>query len=207
MRTSAVLDRSWREEGRVPPPVLLAFGWLAQSVIARKKRGPLSRLAGLGVGAASVGLAGAAAARFARERTSLDPLVPDARVLVTTGANAVSRNPMYTGLVGLLVARAISRRSVRALVPAAVVAFLIDTRQVPAEEAVLTERFGPQFEAYRAATPSWVDARSVEALREVLPSIDRERLGRMVPSEVRDRLPEPVRSLLADDDAPVTPVP
>lgn len=41
----------------------------------------------------------------------------------------------------------------------------------------------------------------------MLPSIDRERLDRMVPSEVRDRLPEPVRSLLADDDAPVTPVP
>src|SRR5690606_41446082 len=101
MRTSAVLDRSWREEGRVPPPVLLAFGWLAQSVIARKKRGPLGRLAGLGVGAASVGLAGAAAARFARVRTPPDPLVPDARVPGTTAANAVSRHPMYTRLDGV----------------------------------------------------------------------------------------------------------
>ena len=194
MRSQSMLDRSWRDEGRLPPPVLFAFAWVAQSVLARKRGGPVSRLSGLALGAGSVALAAAAAGKFSRERTSLDPLVPDARVLVTTGANAVSRNPMYTGLVGVLVARAVSRRSLRALVPAAVVAFLLDTRQIPAEEELLSERFGPEFETYRSSTPRWVDGRSVEAARAAMP----EDPASIVPERVRDKLPEDLSSLVPD---------
>ena len=194
MRSQSVLDRSWRDEGRVPPPVLFAFAWVAQSVLARKKGGPVSRLAGLALGAGSVGLAAAAAGKFSRERTSLDPLVPDARVLVTTGANSVSRNPMYTGLVGVLVARAVSRRSLKALVPAAVVAFLLDTRQISAEEELLSERFGAEYDAYRSSTPRWIDKRSVDELRELLP----EDPGSVIPASVRDKLPDDLSSLVPD---------
>ncbi len=169
MRVTTVLDPAWREEGRIPPPLLLAGGLLAQSLVSRSRGGPFSRAAGALLGLGSVALAASAAAEYVRRRTSLDPFVPDAKVLVTSGANAASRNPMYTGLVGLLVARAVARRSVRALVPAAAVAFLIDTRQIPAEEQVLAERFGPDFDAYRDSTPRWLDARSLEAVQQLLP--------------------------------------
>jgi len=169
MRRIPLLDGSWRAEGRVPPPVLFAGAWFAQSILSSRKAGLVSRVAGALLGAGSVALAASAAASFARRGTSLDPLVPDASELVTTGANAVSRNPMYTGLVGVLVARAVHRRSLAALAPAAVVAYLIDSRQIPAEEAVLAERFGAQFERYRDATPRWLDARSVHGVIRAMP--------------------------------------
>lgn len=170
MRVTTVLDPAWRTEGRVPPPLLLVGGLVAQSLVSRSRGGPLSRTAGALLGLGSAALVASAAAEYVRRRTTLDPFVPDASVLVTTGANAASRNPMYTGLVGLLVARAVARRSVRALVPAAAVAFLLETRQIPAEEQVLAERFGPDYEAYRESVPRWVDARSVEALSELFGS-------------------------------------
>jgi len=172
MDVRKILDDSWRTEGRVPPPLLLAGGLLAQSLLSRKGSGFFSRAAGLVLGAGSVALAGAGAAGLAKHGTTLNPVVPDAKVLVTDGANALTRNPMYTGLVGLLVARAVSRRSLAALAPAAAVAYLLDSRQVPAEEAVLAERFGPRWEEYRDAAPRWVDSRTLQGLRGLVPQLE-----------------------------------
>ncbi|NLF05365.1 MAG: isoprenylcysteine carboxylmethyltransferase family protein [Actinomycetales bacterium] len=165
MNIRTVLDKAWRDEGRIPPPVLFAGAWLAQSLASSRRAGVVPRALGAVVGLGSVALAASAAAGFARRGTTLDPLVPDAQVLVTTGANAVSRNPMYTGLLGALTARALSRGSALALAPVVAVAYLLETRQIPAEEKVLTERFGAEYEAYRESTPRWLDARSAESLR------------------------------------------
>ena len=172
MNIRTVLDRSWRDEGRVPPAALFAGAWLAQSILSSRKAGFFSRLAGVTLGAGAAALAAPAVVEFARKGTSLDPLVPEAKELVTGGANALSRHPMYTGLVGLLVARAVHRRSLAALAPAVVVGYLLDSRQVPAEEAALAERFGPRWEQYRDSTPRWVDARSVERLRGMVPQLE-----------------------------------
>ena len=67
---------------------------------------------------------------------------------------------MYVGLTGLLVANAIRRGSVRALLPAVVFVVVMDRVQIPAEEAALAEKFGADYDAYRAAVPRWVDRRS-----------------------------------------------
>jgi protein-S-isoprenylcysteine O-methyltransferase Ste14 len=113
---------------------------------------------------ASISLAGAAASRFRRSGTTVDPLHPEsASVLVTSGANALTRNPMYVGMAGLLVSHAIWRRSWVALAPVAVFVALIDRLQIRAEESALTDTFGAEFDAYRAATPRWLDRRSLRA--------------------------------------------
>ena len=107
-------------------------------------------------------LAGAAAAQFRRRGTTVDPFEPErASVLVTTGANAVSRNPMYVGMTGLLVANAVRRRSWKALLPVAAFTLVIDRVQVAAEETALLSRFGAEYDAYRAAVPRWLDRRSL----------------------------------------------
>ena len=107
-------------------------------------------------------MAGAAGGQFRRRGTTLEPSHPDqASVLVTTGANSISRNPMYLGLTGLLVANAIWRGSWVALAPVAGFIVLIDRFQVRAEEAALLDKFGTEYEAYRAAAPRWLDRRSM----------------------------------------------
>lgn len=107
-------------------------------------------------------MAGAAASRFSRSGTTHDPFHPEeASVLVTAGANAISRNPMYVGMAGLLVAHAIWRGSWVALAPVAAFVAFIDRVQIQAEESALLEKFGPAYDAYRAATPRWLSPQSV----------------------------------------------
>jgi protein-S-isoprenylcysteine O-methyltransferase Ste14 len=114
------------------------------------------------VSLASTSIAGAAARQFQRSGTTLEPVHPDrASVLVTTGANSISRNPMYVGLTGMLVANAIRRGSWVALVPVAGFVALIDRQQIEAEESALLEKFGADYQAYRAATPRWLGRRSL----------------------------------------------
>jgi protein-S-isoprenylcysteine O-methyltransferase Ste14 len=111
---------------------------------------------------ASLSMAGTAASRFRRSGTTLEPIHPDrASVLVTSGANAVSRNPMYVGMTGLLLAHAVWRGSWTALLPLVGFVVFIDRAQIQAEEAALLEKFEAAYEAYRATTPRWVDRRSL----------------------------------------------
>ena len=84
-------------------------------------------------------------------------------MLVTTGANAVTRNPMYVGMAGLLVANALRRGSWTALLPVAAFTLVIDRVQIAAEEIALLAHFGADYEAYLAAVPRWIDARSLSA--------------------------------------------
>lgn len=102
-------------------------------------------------------LAGAAARQFHRQGTTVDPFDPAlASSLVTTGANAVSRNPMYVGMAGLLVAHALRRGSVTALLPVAAFVLVIDRVQIVAEEEALSAHFGAEYDRYRARVPRWL---------------------------------------------------
>ena len=82
-------------------------------------------------------------------------------MLVTSGANSISRNPMYVGLAGLLLAHAVWRGSGVALLPLAGFVAFIDRVQIHAEEVALLEKFGAEYAAYQATTPRWVDRRSL----------------------------------------------
>jgi protein-S-isoprenylcysteine O-methyltransferase Ste14 len=149
---------------RVPPPLIALVAALAQRVVAGRSPTPTRSRAAVAsaVSLASATLAGSAGRQFQRRGTTIEPFHPErASVLVTTGSNAVSRNPMYVGLAGVLAAHAIWRRSWAALVPVAAFVLLIDRTQVQAEEAALHERFGSAYDAYRAATPRWLDHRSL----------------------------------------------
>jgi len=148
----------------VPPPLIAVAAALAQRLLTAPSRRPSpTRAAATAiVSLASGTLAGVAGRQFARSGTTVEPMHPErASVLVTTGSNALSRNPMYVGLAGLLVAHAVWRGSWTALLPAAAFVGLIDRLQVEAEEAALLERFGAAYDAYRAATPRWLDHRSL----------------------------------------------
>jgi protein-S-isoprenylcysteine O-methyltransferase Ste14 len=113
------------------------------------------------VAAGSLAMAASAATLFRRHHTTVEPMDPSrATHLVTTGANSVSRNPMYVGMTGLLLAHALLRGSWAALLPVGGFVLVVDRVQVRAEEAALSARFGEEYAAYRARVPRWLDARS-----------------------------------------------
>ena len=110
----------------------------------------------------SFSMAGTAASRFRQSDTTLEPFQPDrTSVLVTSGANAISRNPMYLGMAGLLLAHAVWRGSWTGLLPLVGFVVFIDRAQIQAEETALLEKFGAAYEAYQATTPRWIDRRSL----------------------------------------------
>jgi protein-S-isoprenylcysteine O-methyltransferase Ste14 len=149
---------------RPPPPALAVLAALAQRALTGGAR-PATAARAVAAGAtalASGALAGAAAGQFRRRGTTIDPIDPArASVLVTTGVNTISRNPMYVGLTGLLVANALRRGSWVALLPVGAFVIVIDRLQIVAEEAALNARFGPEYELYCATVPRWLDQRSL----------------------------------------------
>ena len=143
----------------VPPPLLAAGAALAQRALTRdaKPASPTRALAAMTVAAASGTLTAAAVRQFRRTGTTLEPFHPDrASVLVTSGANAVTRNPMYVGLAGLLVANAVRRGSWVGLGPVATFVLIIDRLQIAGEESALRANFGADYEAYRDVVPRWL---------------------------------------------------
>lgn len=142
---------------RVPPVglALMAFG--AQLALGRNYKATKASTAVAGaVGLGSAGLMVGSIAEFGRRRTTVNPVTPDASALVTSGPNRLTRNPMYVGIAGLLAAHAVMRRSPSLLVPVALFVAAIDRWQIPAEEAVLRDRFGDAYDAYTATTPRWL---------------------------------------------------
>lgn len=144
---------------RIPPPVLALAAAIVQRAMSKDPRPPTAvRGAAAGAtAAASLGLAGASSAKFHRAGTTVDPLRPDrASALVTSGVNAVTRNPMYVGMAGVLVAHAIKRGSWTALLPAAAFVAVMDHVQISAEEVALADRFGSEYDDYRGRVPRWL---------------------------------------------------
>ena len=128
---------------------------------------PLRTVVAGGLAVASATLAGASSRAFRREGTTVLPFHPEqTSALVTTGVNSLTRNPMYVGMAGLLLAQAAYRGSWTALAPAAAFVAVIDVYQVRFEETALRERFGDVYDAYSRAVPRWLDGRSLGVVGE-----------------------------------------
>lgn len=142
----------------IAPPVVVAAALAAQRLLAGKRRGGPAAATAAGVLlAASAGLAVWADLGFGAAKTSINPLRPEkSSTLVVAGANALSRNPMYLGMVGAVTAHALWRGSLRAMLPAIGVAIWLDRLQIPAEEEALQATFGQAYEDYKDRVPRWI---------------------------------------------------
>jgi protein-S-isoprenylcysteine O-methyltransferase Ste14 len=149
---------------RPPPPLLALAAGLVQRAWAKDAptaSAPRRALAA-GTAVASLGLAAGAERQFRAQHTTVEPFEPaKATSLVVTGPNRLTRNPMYVGLAGVLVANALRRGSWVGLLPVAAFVAVIDRFQVAAEERALAEKFGADYDAYRSAVPRWVGLRSL----------------------------------------------
>jgi protein-S-isoprenylcysteine O-methyltransferase Ste14 len=76
--------------------------------------------------------------------------------LITTGPYAVVRHPIYTGLLGMLIATGLSLSQWEGLA-AGVIFFVIGTQlRIKSEEQLLRETFGEEFERYTKHVPSFI---------------------------------------------------
>ena len=150
---------------RPPPPLLTLAAALAQRGLSRGVPPSSSRLrqaAAAVTGVTSIALAGGAASRFRAQHTTVEPFDPSkASSLVVSGPNSRTRNPMYVGMAGVLVANALRRGSWPAVLPVVAFVGVIDRFQIAAEERALADRFGADYAAYRSSVPRWLGIRSL----------------------------------------------
>lgn len=88
------------------------------------------------------------AARRLGKQWALTARVVEGHNLIQDGPYRLVRNPIYTGMLGILIATGMASGQWIALL-AAIVIFMIGTYiRVSSEEKILREAFGPEFEAY-----------------------------------------------------------
>lgn len=96
-------------------------------------------------------------ALFIRARTTIEPTRPGrAAVLVVSGFNRISRNPMYLGMLLWLLAWALWLGSPAGIAGLPLFVLYMNRFQISLEERFLAEKFGQQYEDYRSRVRRWV---------------------------------------------------
>jgi len=149
-------------EATIPPPALAAA--IAGAMWATSRLAPLIQIPGalrLGTAAAvllvGIGFSVGGVLAFRRARTTLNPTKPEqASSLVRSGVYRVTRNPMYVGLLCVLVAWAVFLSSAWALLGPLIFALYIGRFQIAPEERALAKLFGSEFADYQAKVRRWL---------------------------------------------------
>ncbi len=103
---------------------------------------------------AALALAGWTVAQFLRARTPVEPRHTP-KTLLTGGPFRINRNPIYTALVLLVFQAALRDGAVTALIPAAVLPWILTRRFILAEEDALRRVYGAEAEAWFARSRRW----------------------------------------------------
>lgn len=98
----------------------------------------------------------AGAIRFRQAKTTANPMKPQAASsLVTTGIFKATRNPMYLGLLFVVIGWAAFLCSLWSLVGPIAFALYITRFQIQPEERVLAGLFGAEYTAYQSRVRRW----------------------------------------------------
>jgi len=92
---------------------------------------------------------------FKQAQTTVKPF-ETSTVLVTAGVFRVTRNPMYLGMIFMLLGGWILLGSESSFLPIPMLAILLDRIFIRPEEAMLRETFGEQYDAYWRNTRRWI---------------------------------------------------
>ncbi|MEM9255896.1 MAG: isoprenylcysteine carboxylmethyltransferase family protein [Pseudomonadota bacterium] len=149
-------------EHRIPPPIVAAAAAFAMWELARSSQSIdmgatvrnglmlLTLIAGLAFTLGGI-------VSFRRANTTVNPLKPrQATALVTSGVYRLSRNPMYVGMLWLLLAWGFYLGSPLAFLPIPLFIWYISRYQITPEERALLDLFGTEFQAYRARVRRWL---------------------------------------------------
>ncbi|MGD0037794.1 MAG: isoprenylcysteine carboxylmethyltransferase family protein [Bacteroidota bacterium] len=74
--------------------------------------------------------------------------------LITSGPYAIVRHPIYTGMLGMLMATGLAMTTFQVFVYASIIAIIGTLLRLQKEEILLHEQFGEKFEKYAASVPT-----------------------------------------------------
>lgn len=149
-----------RLELKVPPAVVGAVIAAGMWVLARSlpafAYAPL-RVATVGLGLIGVAIIGWAMLSFLEAQTTVNPMKPSsASSLVTSGIYRHTRNPMYLGMLFILVGWALYLANILTFLVLPAFILYMNQFQIKPEERALTARFGREYLEYVARVHRWI---------------------------------------------------
>jgi protein-S-isoprenylcysteine O-methyltransferase Ste14 len=149
-------------ELRIPPPlVTLIFGGAMYGAARAFPRltyeFPGRVFAFIVFAAAGIALSIAGVALFRQQRTTVNPLQPDgASAIVSSGVYSFTRNPMYLGMLLLLIGWGVYLTNAAAAVLLPLFMAYLTRFQIKPEERALLAKFGGPFADYMSRVRRWI---------------------------------------------------
>ena len=145
---------------KIPPlivgAVIAMSMWLASYTLPEFAY-PQLRIVAMGMGLVGAGITGLAILSFWRAHTTVNPMKPSsASFLVTAGIYRFTRNPMYLGMLLLLVGWALYLANVLVVLLLPAFILYMNRFQIKPEERALTDRFGRKYLEYASRVHRWI---------------------------------------------------
>ena len=149
-----------RVDLKIPPVVtsaVTAIGmWFVSRTLPTFALAPL-RVVAVAMGIAGVMVTGSALLSFRRARTTVNPMQPSsASALVTSGIYRYTRNPMYLGMLFVLLGWALYLANVLAFLFLPAFILYMNRFQIEPEERAMTALFGQEFLEYASRVRRWI---------------------------------------------------
>ena len=95
--------------------------------------------------------------KFIKSKTTIDPIkFKKVNKLVTSGIYKYSRNPMYLGLLLIVISSSILYLNIYSVTTPMIFYYWINRFQIKREEIFLTEKFGKEYLLYMTRTRRWI---------------------------------------------------
>ena len=145
---------------KIPPPIVtLTFGlfiYFTKSLFPAFTNGLLSILSLLSL-LIGLSILISAVSSFKKQQTTVNPIsIEKASSLVVTGIFKYSRNPMYLGMVLILLSISFKFNLIGGIALTMLFAGYITKFQIIPEEIVMNKLFGDEFEKYKNKTRRWI---------------------------------------------------
>ena len=95
--------------------------------------------------------------KFIKSKTTIDPIkFKKVNKLITSGIYKYSRNPMYLGLLLIVISSSILYLNIYSVITPMIFYYWINRFQIKREEIFLTEKFGKEYLSYKTKTRRWI---------------------------------------------------
>lgn len=146
-------------KNKIPPPVVALF-FLALIFLTRGLASiefPYQSSVPALILAAAIATMIYGVLEFRRLETTVNPLQPEkSTALVTSGVFRFSRNPMYLGLLGILISASIFFGALTAVVILPLFILYMNVFQISPEEKAMEKLFAGEYNEYRAQVRRWI---------------------------------------------------
>ena len=95
--------------------------------------------------------------KFIKSKTTVNPVeFKNVEKLVTSGIYKYSRNPMYLGMIIIIISTTVYYLNFYSLLTPFIFYFWINRFQIKREEVFLEEKFGQEYLSYKTKTRRWI---------------------------------------------------